>query len=166
VLFSGQAALGPLLSGSATYSVGALALLPACKGLAYSASMSGFRGGLVFPAMFLGAAGGIALSHFPGLPVITGAAMGIGAMCAVMLRLPLTSVLLATLLLLSDGLTVMPLVIVAVTVAHVAAARLQPRFATGGSVPVPSPSGPAEGAAASPVGSPPASQTGTPTATS
>jgi H+/Cl- antiporter ClcA len=50
--------------------------------------------------------------------------MGIGAMCAVMLRLPLTSVLLATLLLFSDGLAVMPLVIVAVVVAYVVSARL------------------------------------------
>ena len=52
--------------------------------------------------------------------------MGIGAMCAVMLRLPLTSVLLATLLLSSDGLQVMPLAIVAVVVAYVASARLAP----------------------------------------
>jgi hypothetical protein len=43
-----------------------------------------------------------------------------------MLRLPLTSVLLATLLLASDGLAVMPLVIVAVVVAHVLCARLTP----------------------------------------
>ena len=34
VLFSGQATLGPLLSGSASYSVGALVPLFACKGLA------------------------------------------------------------------------------------------------------------------------------------
>ena len=54
--------------------------------------------------MFIGAAGGIALSHLPGLPLVPGVAMGIGAMCAVMLRLPLTSVLLATLLLSSDAL--------------------------------------------------------------
>jgi hypothetical protein len=52
--------------------------------------------------------------------------MGIGAMCAVMLRLPLTSVLLATLLLFSNGLAVMPLVIVAVVVGYVAAVRLTP----------------------------------------
>ena len=51
---------------------------------------------------FLGAVGGATLSHLPGLPLVYGAAMGIGAMCAVMLRLPLTSVLLATLLLASD----------------------------------------------------------------
>jgi H+/Cl- antiporter ClcA len=126
VLFSGQDALGPFVSQSASYSVGALLLLVACKGLAYGASMAGFRGGPVFPAMFLGAAGGVAMSHLPGLPLVPGVAMGIGAMSVVMLRLPLTSVLLATLLLASDGLTVMPLVIVAVAVAYVAAARLAP----------------------------------------
>jgi H+/Cl- antiporter ClcA len=126
VLFSGQDALSPLVSQSASYSVGALLLLVACKGLAYSASLASFRGGPVFPAMFLGAAGGIALSHLPGLPLVAGVAMGIGAMCVVMLNLPITSVLLATLLLGSDGLAVMPLVIVAVAVAYVASARLTP----------------------------------------
>jgi H+/Cl- antiporter ClcA len=126
VLFSGQTAIGPLLQNSAGYTVGALLLLFACKGLAYAVALSGFRGGPIFPSMFLGAAGGIALSHLPGLPPISGAAMGIGAMCVVMLRLPLSSVLLATLLLFSDGLAVMPLVIVAVVVAHVVAARLSP----------------------------------------
>ena len=45
--------------------------------------------------------------------------MGLGAMSVVMLTLPLTSVLLATLLLFSDGLAVTPLVIVAVLVAYV-----------------------------------------------
>ena len=126
VLFSGQSDLGPLITHSASYTVGALLLLLACKGLAYGASLSSFRGGPTFPAMFLGAAGGIALSHLPGLPLVDGVAMGIGAMTVVMLRLPLTSVLLATLLLASDALAVMPLVIVAVVVAYVASARLTP----------------------------------------
>ena len=126
VLFSGQSELGPLITHAASYSVGALVLLLACKGLAYGASLSSFRGGPVFPSLFLGATGGIALSHLPGLPLVPGVAMGIGAMCAVMLRLPLTSVLLASLLLASDGLAVMPLVIVAVVVAYVVSARLIP----------------------------------------
>ncbi|HTT51260.1 MAG TPA: chloride channel protein [Streptosporangiaceae bacterium] len=126
VLFSGQNALGPLITHASSYTVGALVLLIVCKGLAYGGSLSSFRGGPVFPSMFLGAAGGIALSHLPGLPLVAGAAMGIGAMCAVMLRLPLTSVLLATLLLSSDGLQVMPLAIVAVVVAYVVSARLGP----------------------------------------
>jgi H+/Cl- antiporter ClcA len=126
VLFSGQSALGPLIAHSARYTVGALVLLIACKGIAYGISLSSFRGGPTFPALFLGAAGGIALSHLPGLPLVDGVAMGIGAMSVVMLRLPLTSVLLASLLLASDGLAVMPLVIVAVVVAYVASARLTP----------------------------------------
>ncbi len=126
VLFSGQSAIGPLIAHSSTYTVSALLLLIACKSLAYGVSLSSFRGGPTFPALFIGAAGGIALSHLPGLPLIDGVAMGIGAMSVVMLRLPLTSVLLASLLLTSDGLAVMPLVIVAVIVAYVASARFTP----------------------------------------
>ncbi|SFY06598.1 chloride channel protein [Streptomyces atratus] len=126
VLYSGQDALDPLLARSAGYSVGALALLVVCKALAYCASLSSFRGGPVFPAMFVGAAGGVALSHLPGLSLTSGFAMGIGAMCVAMLRLPMTSVLLATLLLGSEGLTVMPLVIVSVVVSYVVTLRLAP----------------------------------------
>ena len=56
--------------------------------------------------------------------MVAGAAMGIGAMTCAMLNLPLTAVLMTTLFLASDGLTVMPLVIVAVVVAYVARAHL------------------------------------------
>jgi H+/Cl- antiporter ClcA len=126
VLFSGQVAMGPLLQNASGFSLGALLLLLACKGLAYGVSLSSFRGGPIFPSMFIGAAGGIALSFLPGLPLVAAVAMGIGAMCATMLRLPLTSVLLATLLLTSNGLAVMPLVIVAVVVAYVVSMRLTP----------------------------------------
>jgi hypothetical protein len=76
--------------------------------------------------MFIGAVGGIALSHLPGLPMIAGAGMGIGAMTAVMLDLPLTSVLLASIFLSADGLALTPLIIVAVVVAYVASARIAP----------------------------------------
>jgi len=126
VLYSGQTALDPLLTHSAAYSAGTLALLVLCKGLAYCVSLSGFRGGPIFPAMFVGASGGILLSHLPGLSLVAGFAMGIGAMSAAMLRLPMVSVLLATLLLGAQGLTVMPLVIVSVVVSYVATARLTP----------------------------------------
>ncbi len=126
VLFSGQSALGPVLDNATSYSVGTLVLLIICKGLAYGVALSSFRGGPIFPAMFLGAVGGVALSHLPGLDMVAGAAMGIGAMTAAMLKLPMTSVLLATLLLLSSGLDAMPLVIIAVAVAYVASERLRP----------------------------------------
>lgn len=126
LLYSGEHALDPLLSGSAGYSAATLLVLIACKALAYCASLSAFRGGPVFPAMFVGAAGGMALSHLPGLDLTSGFAMGIGAMCVAMLKLPMTSVLLATLLLGSEGLTVMPLVIVSVVVSYVLTLRITP----------------------------------------
>ena len=119
VLFSGQTALAPLLEHAASYSVGTLVLLTTCKALAYSISLSGFRGGPTFPGMFVGAAGAIALSHLPGLPMIAGAAIGIGAMTAGMLQLPVTAVLLTTLFLGTNGIKVMPLTIVAVVVSFV-----------------------------------------------
>jgi chloride channel protein, CIC family len=126
VLFSGQTALGPLVGQAAGWSVGALLLLVLCKAIAYALSLSSFRGGPVFPAMFIGAAGGIAASHLPGLELVPAVAMGIGAMCTVMLTLPLTATLLATLLLGANGLSAMPLVIVAVVIAYVVNARLAP----------------------------------------
>jgi H+/Cl- antiporter ClcA len=127
ILFSGQDDIATLVRHAGGYSAGALALMLACKALAYSVSLSSFRGGPIFPALFVGAAGGIALSHLPGLPLVAGIAMGIGAMSAVMLSLPLTSVLLTALLLGTDAAAAMPLMIVAVVVAYVAAAWIKPR---------------------------------------
>src|SRR6202000_1742561 len=103
VLFSGQSALPTLIQQAAGWSGGGLLFLTGCKGLAYSISLSGFRGGPIFPSMFIGAAGGIALSHAGGMPMIAGAAMGVGAMVAGALRMPLTAVLLPSLLFLSDA---------------------------------------------------------------
>ena len=126
VLFSGQDQLPSLIQTAGGWSVGALVLLFACKGIAYGLSLSCFRGGPVFPALFLGAAGGIALSHAPGLPMIAGVGMGVGAMSVAMLNLPLTSVLLASVFLQADAVALMPLIIVSVVVAYVTSARLTP----------------------------------------
>ena len=52
-LFSGQDALGPLVANPGAWSLSALALLIAFKGLAYGVSLGTFRGGPTFPAMFL-----------------------------------------------------------------------------------------------------------------
>jgi H+/Cl- antiporter ClcA len=142
VLFSGQSALPSFLTNNASYSIGALMLLLVCKGLAYGVSLSGFRGGPTFPAMFIGAVGGVAVSHLPGLPALVGAGMGIGAMTCAMLGLPLSSVLITTIFLGSDGVKMMPVVIVAVVVTYVVRAYLlpQPRSdpqAMSGPAPVP-----------------------------
>jgi len=126
VLFSGQSALPGLVQQAAGWSAGALVLLVACKALAYSLSLSSFRGGPIFPSMFIGAAGGMALSHLAGLPMIAGVAMGVGAMTAGALRMPMTAVLLPSLLFLSDAIALMPVVIVAVVVSYLLAVRINP----------------------------------------
>jgi H+/Cl- antiporter ClcA len=119
VLFSGQDALPELVEHAADYSLGVMILLIACKAIAYGLSLSAFRGGPVFPSMFIGAAVGIAASALPGMNLAAGIGMGIGAMCAAMLRLPLTSTLLAVLLMGVDGVAVTPQVVIAVAVAFV-----------------------------------------------
>ena len=124
VLFSGQAQLPVLVEQSATWSTGALLLVIVCKGLAYALSLSAFRGGPIFPSLFIGGALGVVAADLPGMSLVPGLAIGIGAMCATMLKLPFTSVLLATVLLSSDSYAVMPLAIVAVVVAYVATERL------------------------------------------
>jgi H+/Cl- antiporter ClcA len=119
VLFSGQDALPALVADAADYSVVVLVVLGLCKAAAYALSLSAFRGGPVFPALFLGAVLGMAVSGLPGMSLAPAIGMGIGALSCAMLRLPLTSTLLATLLLGADGLSVTPEVVVAVAVAFV-----------------------------------------------
>ena len=127
VLFSGQNALPSLVQQAAGWSVGALLMLLLCKGLAYAISLSSFRGGPIFPSMYIGAAGGIALSHLGGsLPMIAGAAMGVGAMTAATLKMPMTAALLPSLLFASDAPKLIPVVIVAVAVSYVVSVRINP----------------------------------------
>ncbi|OQO94644.1 Cl- channel voltage-gated family protein [Saccharomonospora piscinae] len=126
VLFSGEQLLGPLVTGALELSPGLLALLLVAKWLAYAVSMSSFRGGPIFPAMFLGAVLGLLLSELPGLEPLPAVAMGVGGMTVAVLRYPLVSVLLATLVVLSDGTEMLPLVIVAVVVSYVVSVRLLP----------------------------------------
>jgi H+/Cl- antiporter ClcA len=118
VLFSGQEQLPGLLSGAATWSLGALALLIAFKGLAWAISLASFRGGPTFPAMFLGAAAGVMASHLPGFELTPAVAVGIGAAVAAVLRLPLAAVVLALLLTATSGAGSAPLVIVGVVAAY------------------------------------------------
>jgi H+/Cl- antiporter ClcA len=116
VLFSGQDALPELVAHVADYSVATLVLLGCCKMAMYGLSLSAFRGGPIFPAMLVGAVLGMVMAGLPGMSMAPAIAMGIGAMCVAMLRLPLTSTLLAVLLLGADGASVTPEVIVAVVV--------------------------------------------------
>ncbi len=120
VLFSGQDALPGLVSASGKWSLSAIALLIVFKGLGYSLSLGAFRGGPTFPAIFLGAAGGIMASHLPGFPLAAAVAVGIGAGTVAILRLPLSAVVVATLLTGNAGAGVTPLTIIGVVVAYLA----------------------------------------------
>ena len=126
VLFSGQDALPDLVHQASSWSAGTLLLLLVCKGVAYMLSLSCFRGGPIFPGMFLGAVLGILVAQLPGLSMIAGVGIGIGAFTVAMLGLPLVSVLLPSLLLLGDVTSLMPLIIVGVVTSYVVSARLAP----------------------------------------
>jgi H+/Cl- antiporter ClcA len=127
VLFSGESALGPLTNHADSWSLSALALLIAFKGIAYALSLGSFRGGPVFPAMFLGAAAGLMAAQLPGFELTPAVAIGLGAGVAAVLRLPLSAVVLATLLTGQSGLGVAPLIIVGVVVAYLVANLIDPR---------------------------------------
>jgi H+/Cl- antiporter ClcA len=127
VLFSGQAAIGPLVENPGSWSLSALALLIALKGLAYGLSLGTFRGGPTFPAMFLGAAAGVMAAQLPGFDLTPAVAVGLGAAVVSVLRLPLSAVVLATVFTAHTGLGSGPLIIVGVVVAYLTVQALDPR---------------------------------------
>jgi H+/Cl- antiporter ClcA len=118
VLFSGQDALSGLATGAAAWSISALLLLLLLKGLAWGLSLGSFRGGPTFPALFIGAAAGILASHLPGFDLTGAVAVGMGASAVSVLRLPLSCVVLASLLVSKSGAGSEPLIIVGVVVAY------------------------------------------------
>ena len=137
VLFSGQDQLPELVDNPGAWTIGALLFLMLCKGLAWSACLGTFRGGPTFPAIFLGAAGGIAASHLPGMSLTPAVAVGMGVMVVSFLKLPLSAVIIATSLTVSAGVAVGPLIIVGVVVAYLVTLALEGRLGTGGPGTVP-----------------------------
>ncbi|MFN8185641.1 MAG: chloride channel protein [Gaiellales bacterium] len=131
VLFSGQDAFASLVDDGPGLAMSTLVLLLVFKGLAWSVSLGSFRGGPTFPALFLGAAGGLLASHLPGLAETAAVAVCMGAACVAVLRLPLASVIIALLLTSKSGLGVAPLIILAVVVAYLTVEVLAPRDTTG-----------------------------------
>jgi H+/Cl- antiporter ClcA len=119
VLFSGQEAMSPLVSRAGTISLGTVALLVLCKGLAWGISLGSARGGPTFPAIFLGIAGGLLASHLPGFSETPAVGVLVGATVVSVLQLPLSSVIIA-LLVTGAGPGVAPLIIVGVVVAYIA----------------------------------------------
>jgi H+/Cl- antiporter ClcA len=128
VLFSGQSAIPAV---AATTSAWILLLLLAAKALGYMVSLGcGFRGGPVFPAIFVG----IAVAEFPHawfdtsptLAVAVGAAAGMAAGT----RLLITSALFASLLVGTAGLDAVPAAVLAASAAWLTMQPLDKRAAT------------------------------------
>jgi H+/Cl- antiporter ClcA len=122
VLFSGQDAFGDLFASPIALST--LTLLLLFKAAAWSISLGSFRGGPTFPAIFLGVVVGLMAAHLPGYSETPAVAALVGAACVSVLRLPLSSVMIALLLTVAAGLAVAPLVIVAVVVAYLTSLTL------------------------------------------
>jgi H+/Cl- antiporter ClcA len=130
VLFSGQAAIPDLIAQG---SVGIVVLLLVTKGIGYAVSLScGFRGGPVFPAIFLGIAfGTLCVDWFdvsPTLAVSVGAAAGMAAGT----RLLLTPVVFAALLVGHAGADTVPAAVLASVAAWLTAAAADRRRAVTG----------------------------------
>ncbi len=128
VLFSGETALPNLVTHADQWSLSALALLILFKGVAWSISLAGFRGGPTFPAMFLGAAAGLMAAHLSGVELTPAVSVGIAAGVAAVLRLPLTAVILTGVITAqSAGTGSAPLVVVAAVVAYITINIVSPK---------------------------------------
>jgi H+/Cl- antiporter ClcA len=127
VLFSGESSTPTVVSSGASWGAGVLALLLLLKSLAYAISLGSlFRGGPVFPALFLGATVGVLLSELvPDVSLTASVVVGMAAATSAMLRLPLSAVLLAVLLGGSTALEATSLALIASVVAFVATRVLE-----------------------------------------
>jgi H+/Cl- antiporter ClcA len=127
VLFSGQASIPAVLAETST---GVLVVLVVAKAIAYAVSLaSGFRGGPIFPAIFIG----VGIATFPVIwfdmsPTVA-LAMGAAAGMAAQSRLLLSSMLLATILVGSQGTDAVPAAVLAAAAAWLAATALERRAA-------------------------------------
>ena len=126
VLFSGQAAMDPIVSQAATFSLSTLGFLVLFKGLGYGLSLGAGRGGPTFPAMFLGIVAGLLASHLPGFAEAPAVAASVGAATVSVLKIPLSSVVVA-LFVSQAGVASTPLIIVGVVVAYITVQLLSAR---------------------------------------
>ncbi len=140
VLFSGQDAFGSLIKQASTLPLATLAFLLLFKGVAWSISLGNFRGGPTFPALFMGAVGGLLAAHLPGFSETPAVAVLMAATAVSILKLPLSATVIALLLTSKAGIATAPLIIVAVVVAYITIQTLS--AARGPAAPAPPAAGP------------------------
>jgi H+/Cl- antiporter ClcA len=123
VLYSGETSMGDLVTET---SVAVLIGILACKAIAYAISIgAGFRGGPVFPSLFLGVGVGVLAHAIDGKFSITaGIAVGVAAAGAAALRAPFFGALISAILVGSAGTHTIPLAIIGAVVAWLMAMAL------------------------------------------
>lgn len=125
VLFSGQTSIPVLV---AEPSVTLLLVLLVAKALGYIVSLAtGFRGGPIFPAIFVGVGVAALAVEFLGTSPTLAIAIGSAAGMAAQTRLVLASMIFAALLVGSGNADVIPAVVLAAVAAYLTAAVLRPR---------------------------------------
>jgi H+/Cl- antiporter ClcA len=127
VLFSGQASLGVVTSAT---SLSLVVVLLVTKSLAYAVSLgSGFRGGPIFPAIFVGVAVAsvpvVVFGSSPTWAIAVGAAAGMAAQT----RLLISPLLLSSLLVGPEGSDTIPAAVLATATAWIFAMALERRRA-------------------------------------
>ena len=127
VLFSGQASLG-VVTGAGSLSL--VIVLLVMKSLAYAVSLgSGFRGGPIFPAIFVGVAvASVPVAVFGSSPTWA-IAVGASAGMAAQTRLLISPLLLASLLVGPEGTDTIPAAVLAAATAWILATALERRRA-------------------------------------
>ena len=125
VLFSGQASVPDLVAQDSTKIV---VILLVAKGLAYAVSLGcGFRGGPVFPGIFLAIALAMLGVVWFGVSPTLAVAIGTAAGTAAVTRLLITSALFATLLVGTAGLDAVPAAVLAAAAAWLTMAAIDRR---------------------------------------
>jgi H+/Cl- antiporter ClcA len=126
VLFSGQEALPDLLSQE---SLGLVALILAGKVIAFALFLgAGFRGGPIFPAVFIGTGVAILVGAVADMPATVALAIGTAAGMTAMSRLIFSSLVFVVLLVGSGGAAAMPAAVLAAATAWLVMRTLDARM--------------------------------------
>jgi H+/Cl- antiporter ClcA len=122
VLFSGQTSLPDVL---AMQTIGLVALTGTAKAIAYGVSLGcGFRGGPVFPAIFLGVSIAMAPVLLLGVSPTLGVAVGVAGGMTAVTRLPFASLLFVVLIVGSQSVDAIPAAVLSAVAAWVTMAGL------------------------------------------
>jgi H+/Cl- antiporter ClcA len=117
-LFSGESELESLLQHPGSKSVATLVLIVTGKIVALSLCMAtGFRGGRIFPVVFIGGTLGLAIHEaFTSVPLAVAAASGMAGAAMTILRLPIFVVLFVSFF---GGPLLVPVVVLAAVTAYI-----------------------------------------------